>query len=361
MSFAFPQAHHSPTVPRHHSLTSSSTAMRDLIQRPPWETTNLLQAVFDDSKLTLIWSKMQNCTCSLKLKSFSYQFVFRKAICWQLLLIVIQPCQFHLSVSNSMAAATQQLSSCHYLHIGIDRNQDLGINAASAPLHHFTLPSNVAAKPRSCDLCWVHSQRRQQEPPGEKTSERSEESFATCGWIVRSFVLLISSDKRRVCWLETFHASWSHTDLSQPPTLAVKDLFQILLFHAKPGTSLQNTLHSHHMTWRVWDLKSGQMLCCVWVFLEVPVSLWGFQTNDSWLMRTPVFLWLNSVSDNHSPSFALHSQPAPAAVVRRQGCDKSDGRTPKACAEEDWKISHFSTQVIGINDQQPVWASESLK
>ena len=41
-------------------------------------------------------------------------------------------------------------------------------------------------------------------------------------------------------------------------------------------------------------------------------------------------------------SFALHSQPAPAAVVRRQGCDKSDGRTPKACAE-DWEISHFST------------------
>ena len=161
--------------------------------------------------------------------------------------------------------------------------------------------------------------------------------------------------------LKTFHASWNHTDLSQPPALAVKDLFQILLLYAKPGTSHQNTLHSHHMTWRVWDLKSGQMLCCVWVFLGVLVSLWGFQTNDSWLMRTPVFLWLNSVSDNHSPSFALHSQPAPAAVVRRQGCDKSDGRTPKACAEEDWKISHFSTQVIGINDQQPVWASESLK
>lgn len=145
---------------------------------------------------TLKWSKMQNCTCSLKLESFSCQFVFRKAICWQILLIVIQPCQFHLSGSHSMAAATQQLSSYHYLHIGIDRNQDLGINAGSAPLHHFTLP-NVAAKPRSCDLCWVHSQRRQQEPPGEKTS------FANCGWsnpdeadgwIVRN--------KRRVCWLE---------------------------------------------------------------------------------------------------------------------------------------------------------------
>lgn len=48
--------------------------------------------------------------------------------------------------------------------------------------------------------------------------------------------------------LKTFHASWSHTDLSQPPALAVKDLFQILLFHAKPGTSHQNTLHSHRMT-----------------------------------------------------------------------------------------------------------------
>ena len=190
------------------------------------------------------------------MESFSYQFVLRKVICWQLVLIVIQPCQFHLSGSNSIAAATQQLSYWHYLHIGIDRNRDLGIFAASAPLHHSLHPlmpqSHEVVTSVGCTL-------KEDSKSLQVSAEISGESFANCGWsnpdeaddgwIVRNLTLLISSDKRRVCWLETFHASCCHTDLSQPPALAVKDIFQILLFYAKPGTTHQNTLYSHHMTW----------------------------------------------------------------------------------------------------------------
>ena len=279
------------------------------------------------------------------MESFSYQFVLRKVICWQLVLIVIQPCQFHLSGSNSIAAATQQLSYWHYLHIGIDRNRDLGIFAASAPLHHSLHPlmpqSHEVVTSVGCTL-------KEDSKSLQVSAEISEESFANCGWsnpdeaddgwIVRNLTLLISSDKRRVCWLETFHASCCHTDLSQPPALAVKDLFQILLFYAKPGTTHQNTLYSHHMT---WIEERANALLRVGVFGSLCQSLrisdeWFMAHEDSSVSVIKFRLW------QPFTSFALHSQPAPAAVVRRQGCDKSDGRTPKACAEV-WEISHFST------------------